>query len=99
MEEEYIPAKFGKLILLKETRIRHILSKHPEVMALWDRIPKALEKPDYVKRSSYAVNVWLYYKLVETHGKYLTIIVEIYDGKGMLLTAYITDRIKEGEML
>jgi hypothetical protein len=62
-------------------------------------IPTALESPDEIRASQYDVKVWLHYKFYKSLDKYIVAAVKVLNGNGFILTAYITDRIKLGEML
>ncbi len=57
--------------------------------------------PDIVKRSVHAPNVSLFYKYYEYlyNGKYICVVIKILDEGCFISTAYITDKIKKGEMV
>ena len=64
------------------------------------RIAETLGEPDMVKKSLYDVQVNLYYRKYETSpvtSKYLLVIVKIDNSTGFVLTAFYTDKIKQGE--
>ena len=59
-----------------------------------------LGEPDIVKKSIYDDQVDLYYRMYETSpvmSKYLVVIVKIDNSTGFVLTAFYTDKIKQGE--
>ena len=94
-----ILAKRNKLIGVPSERKRHVLSRHPEIEAVWGKIKETLEEPDEIRVSTYDDRVWIYYRLYPKLKKYLSVVVRIYDGGGLLLTGYVTDRIKMGKMI
>jgi|SRR3989338_2154704 len=92
--------KFGNRIKLPKRRWNHIISEHPEVKPYKEILREVLQKPDLVKRSKRNKDTFLYYRYYK----------DIYDGKFLLavaktksnpelLTCYITDRIKEGDVI
>lgn len=89
---------FGSTIVLTGERWEHIVAKHPEVKPYKDRVSSVLSSPDLVKESRRDKDVLLYYKHFDDilGGKYLLIVVKLKD-RSFIVTAYITDRIKEGK--
>ncbi len=79
--------------------VSHIVFRHPEINGMLKEIEETLREPDLIKTSNYDKKVWLYYKFYEKTKGYLSVVVKIYNGEGLLLTSYITDRIKEGETI
>ena len=96
---EYIE-KTGIKITLKEEQWNHIIKQHPEVKPYKNRIQETLSDPDIIKRSKRDKDTFLYYNYYEDiyKGKYLLVVAEIKNKKS-ILTCYITDRIKEGEII
>ncbi len=90
-------AKYNKKIIASENNIEHIFEKHKEIVAVWHCIGETLYYPDDVRKSIHNNRVWLYYRFYKIYGKYLTVIVQINNGEGKLLTSYLTDRIMPGE--
>lgn len=72
--------------------------KHPSMKRFESKVTQVLEDPDQVRRSTQDANVHLYYKSI---GKIsLCIVVDcITEKEGYIITAYPTDRIKEGEQI
>lgn len=64
-------------------------------------INETLKSPDIVKQSVYTSNVLLFYKYYNYiyNGKYICIVIKILDEDCFVSTAYITDKIKRGEMV
>ncbi len=90
----------GNQIELTDERWKHIVTEHPEVRGIKDRLLEILSKPDLVKRSKRDKDVLLYYRYYPDmfDGKYLLVVVKIQKHP-FLLTYYVTDRIKEGEVI
>ncbi len=71
--------------------------KHPEISDKRAEIRRCLREPEEVRRSRQDPQVYLFYR---SHPPYhLTVVVRKLDGKGFIITSYLTDRIKEGERL
>ncbi len=89
--------KFNNKIKLTDNQWNHIVKEHPEVEPYKNRLSEVLGKPDLVKRSKRNRDTFLYYRYYKDiyRGKYLLAVAEIKE-KSMILTCYITDRIKEG---
>lgn len=89
--------KFGSIIKLTDKHWSHIIKEHPEVGAYKSRLSDVLTKPDLVKRSKRDKDTFLYYRYYKDiyKGKYLLVVAR----DGLLLTCYITDRIKEGDII
>ena len=99
MEEEF-KDKFNNTIRLTGSQWDHIVNEHPEIKPYKDRIPDVLINPDVVKRSKRNEDTFLYngyYKDIY-EGKYLLAVADIRNKK-LLLTCYITDRIKQGDTI
>ena len=92
---------FGRKIELSPECWTHILETHPEIRVRADVINETLKSPDIVKRSVYASNVLLFYKYYKYiyNGKYVCIVIKILNEDCFISTAYITDKIKRGEMV
>lgn len=91
---------FGQTIELTAERWLHVLGEHQELKAFEDLIPQTLQQPDVIIRSVYDLQVRLYYKWFPQlwHGKYLVVVVKS-NRRHVVLTSYITDKIKGGERL
>ena len=88
---------FGIVIrTTKEYWERIITIKHPSVAKFTNEVKQALREPDQVRRSKRDQQVHLYYKSL---GKLWVCVVTDHLNKkeGYVITAYLTDRIKEGE--
>ncbi len=97
-----MPVVFSSLCVLGK-RIRltarqwHSISnlKHPELSGKEVLVARAVVDADFVRRSRYAPAVYLYYLAYNEY--WLCIICKHENGTGFILTAYLTDRIKEGD--
>ena len=91
--------KFNRKIMLSDERQKHITDTHPELSDMSDVLKETLEEPELIKRSVYDENVILIYKYYEHiyNGKYMCVVVTL-DNR-LVVTAYITDRIKDGEII
>ncbi len=99
MEKEF-KDRFGNIIKLNGKRWDHIVKQHPEIEPYNNRLSDVLNKPDLVKRSKRDKDTFLYYHYYKDiyKGKYILVVAETKN-KSILLTCYITDRIKEGDVI
>ncbi|PIV54212.1 hypothetical protein COY52_10800 [Candidatus Desantisbacteria bacterium CG_4_10_14_0_8_um_filter_48_22] len=91
---------FKNEITLSQQRWIHIIQEHPEVKEYIKEIETVLKDPDLIKESKKDREVYLYYRFFKEilKGKYIIVVVK----KIMLsfvVTCYITDRIKEGDII
>jgi hypothetical protein len=91
--------KFNRKIILTQERWKHINDVHPELKDMFKKMGEALEDPELIKTSVYDENVVLFYKYFKHiyNGKYMCVVVRLEEK--LIATAYITDRIKEGEIV
>jgi hypothetical protein len=64
------------------------------------RIGETLQHPDVVMMSNYDREVLLYYRQYErtpVASKYLVVVAKVTSADAFILTAFFTDKIKEGE--
>ena len=71
--------------------------KHPEVKGKLLLIKETLKMPDLVTRSKVDKTVLLFYKKI--NGYWLCVVTKSSVLDGFIITAYITDKIKEGEKI
>ncbi|MBI4827798.1 MAG: hypothetical protein HY804_03140 [Nitrospinae bacterium] len=79
----------------------HIL-EHPEMADMFPAIEETLQSPVRVNRSASDSEALLYYRYYEhtpVGGKYLCAVVKKGEAGAFLLTAYLTDKIKQGEIV
>ncbi len=90
---------FNRMIELSEERWKHIIETHPEIKGLLKEIEETLINPELIKKSVYNENMVLFYKHYKHihEGKYMCIVVRL--NEKLIVTAYITDRIKSGSII
>lgn len=90
----------NELIFLEDEAKQVILTKHPEISDLFEHVKRTLENPDLVKRSKVTKRSRLYYRFFNEifEGKFFVIVVKQVD-YNFISTIYLTDKVKEGEVL
>jgi hypothetical protein len=88
----------GKKISFTKERFLHITLRHPELEGKEKEIIETLKNADFVQVSVYDKNVLLYYRLI---GKsdYFVVAVKLLNNHGFIITAYIANMIKKGEVI
>ena len=71
--------------------------KHQYMKGKEGLVKFTLEDPDEVKRSQSDLRVYLYYKRSDKY--FLCAVVKHLNNEGFVITAYLTDKIKEGETI
>ena len=99
--DEYFKIRTPLGVIIRTTKEywqRIVTTKHPSIGKYEARAKEALEDPDQVRRSTQDVRVHLYYKSI---GKLSVCVVtdHVNNKQGYIITAYLTDRIKEGEQI
>ena len=92
---------FGRKVRLTDERLAHIL-EHPEMRGMAAELERALRQPQLVRRSRSDPAVRLFYDYhAETPmgGKWLCVVVKYADNDAFVVTAYLTDKPKDGEDL
>jgi len=72
--------------------------KHPVMKGNEERVIKVLSDPDEIRQSKSDQNVYLFYRK-ERETRWLCAVAKDETGSGFLITAYPTDKIKEGELI
>lgn len=87
--------KYGKVVYLTKERWRHI-QKHPEMSNELERIKETLIKPLIVKKVDFDKNLRYYFSYVKNSAtaKYILVLVKYLNGKGFVITAFYTNKIK-----
>ena len=91
----------GTSIRLTEERRKHIL-EHPEMKGMLRCIKETLSKPQQVVQSISDRDANLYYRFyigTKVGNKYLCVVVKTVNKDAFVLTAYLTDSIKKGEII
>lgn len=91
----------GRVIRLTDERLEHIL-EHPEMKEMGHAIEETLANPGRVVQSISDPEARLYYRFyIETRvgDKYICIAVKMMQEDAFIITAYLTDTIKRGEVI
>ena len=91
----------GRHIRLTDERLRHI-HEHPEMAGLDAAIAETLAEPEQVIESVSDPQMRLYYRpysRTPVGAKWLCIVVKIAANDAFIVTAYLTDRPKRGNVL
>ena len=91
----------GREVLLSHAAWGHVLLRHPEVESHSGLVADTLRAPERIVRSLHADDVLLYYRFYERllGGKYLLVAARIEQEGWCVVTVYITDTVKSGEVL
>jgi hypothetical protein len=92
---------FGRSVRLTDERLAHIL-EHPEMAGMEDELARVLQSPSEVRLSRSDDNVRLFYEFytqTQVGGKWLCVVVKYGPGDAFVITAYLTDTVKAGEIL
>lgn len=71
--------------------------KHPEIEGKEAEVKQCLSNPVEIRKRSEDNDVYLYYHPYEKY--FICVVVRHLNGEGFIITAYITDKIKEGEIV
>ena len=91
----------GRTVRLTDERLAHIL-EHPEMLAMESKLEETLRQPQRVVRSRTDAQANLNYRLyfnTLVGDKWLCAVVKYLDSDAFVLTAYLTDKPKTGEIL
>ncbi len=91
----------GRNIRLTEERLKHIL-EHPEMKGMARHIKETLLEPQRVIQSISDKDANLYYRFyigTKVGDKYLCVVVKMIKQDAFVLTAYLTDSIKRGDII
>lgn len=91
----------GRAIRLTEERWAHI-SEHPEMTGMRRALGETLQAPTIVVQSPSDPAAQLYYGFYTrtiVGEKYLCVVVKCSTDDAFVVTAYLTDRVKEGKVL
>ena len=75
-----------------------VAAKHPVMNGREDDVRAALQSPDEIRRSRRDAEVLLFYR-AERPGRWTCAVVRHAATGGLLVTAYPTDAVKEGEQI
>ena len=91
----------GLSVRLTDERLKHILA-HPEMNGMIDAVKNTLADPEKVIQSLSDSEAHLYYRFyfgTKVGNKHLCVVVKIKTDDAFVLTAYLTDSIKKGQMI
>jgi hypothetical protein len=71
--------------------------KHPSLDGHREEVEMALRDPSEIRQSRKDINVHLFYR--GEHPRWICAVAKQEDGTGFLITAYLTDSIKVGDLL
>lgn len=92
---------FGHAVRLTDERMAHIL-EHPEMKDMGAEIERVLVAPQTVRRSRSDDAVRLFYEFYSqtiVGGKWLCVVVKVLEADAFVITAYLTDKPKAGDIL
>ncbi len=73
-----------------------ITMKHPVMSGKENDVQNSLRHPNEIRRSLRDPSVYLFYK-GKTRSRWVCAVAKRLNGEGFIITAYLTDTIKEGE--
>lgn len=87
-------------VILTLERKTHVRTYHPDVQKHTGKIREVLLSPDQIRESKYDEDAILFYKFYPEikGGKYVSVVVK-KGARNVILTCYLTDRIKGGALL
>ena len=90
------PDRDGRKFVLFPGVWQHIIEGHPEIRGYQKEIADTLFNPRVINRSKKIENRHIYYRKLKSK-LFFAVVVDM--AKGIIKTSYITERIKEGEMV
>ncbi len=91
----------GLNVRITDERLAHILD-HPEMAGLEWAIEETLQRPERVVQSTSDASARLYYRYylgTRVGDKFLCVVVKMTDNTAFVLTAYLTDKPKRGQLI
>lgn len=93
-----IKSSSGKLLRTTENYWTKIITiKHPSLKNKEKEIKKVLQDPEIIRVSKSDKKVFLYYRKHKQN--YFCAVTKNENGSGFLITAYLTNKIKEGKIV
>ena len=93
-----VTSSLGKSIRLSEEYWQKIIeTKHPVMAGQDELVKQTLTSSEHVRRSRKDAAVHLHYR--KSDGRYCCVVVKHLNGDGFVVTAYLTDTIKAGEVI
>jgi hypothetical protein len=88
----------NRQIRLTEERLQHILD-HPEMVDMRSQLEIVLQNPEVVRQSRSDSKVYLYYRFYDqtiVGAKWLCVVIKDNSDDAFIITAYLTDKLKQG---
>ncbi len=93
-----VTSSLGKRIRVTKPYWNFIITaKHPMMTGKEALVKDALMNAEEVRRSNKDKEVFIYYKRMKKH--FIAVVCKHLNGSGYIITTYITDRIKIGEIV
>ena len=93
-----VNSRLNKLIRVTESYWKFIITvKHPSIAGKENLVKETLTDADEIRVSKTDSTVFLYYKQFED--VFMAVVSKHLNGSGFIITAYTTDRIKEGSLI
>ena len=93
-----IKSKLNKTIRTTQIYWQKIIThKHPSIKNKEKEVQKTISNPEIIKVSKTDKKVVLYYR--KYNNAYLCVVVKHENGKGFIITTYLTKKIKEGTII
>jgi hypothetical protein len=92
---------FGHSVRLTDERLAHIF-EHAEMAGMGSEVGRVLQSPTEVRLSRADDTVKLFYEFyaqTQVDGKWLCVVVKYLPDDAFVITAYLTDTIKAGEIV
>ena len=86
-----------KIRTTKEYWQKITTQKHPSIKGKEAEIKKTISNPQIIKRSKTDQKVFLYYRKFKD--LFLCVVTKNENGKGFIITTYLTKKIKEGKII
>ena len=71
--------------------------KHPIIKDYEEEVRETLRNPEEIRKSRRDERVHLYYKKLGKY--YICVLVKHLNGEGFIITAYLADKMKKGEII
>jgi len=93
-----VKCKLGKTVRTSIDYWNAIIeSKHPIIRRYEKEVKETLKEPVEVRKSKKDPSVYLYYRRYERY--YVCVLAKHLDGEGFIITAYLSDNVKRGEIV
>ncbi len=93
-----VTSSLGKRISISSEYWQKIIeTKHPIMAGQEELVKQTLTSPEQVRRSRKDAAVHLHYR--KSDDRYCCVVVKHLNGDGFVVTTYVTDKIKAGEVV